>query len=190
MLTIALNILDIAQNSIRAKATEISVGITESKLQDLFEVIIRDNGEGIPSEIRDRVTDPFVTTRTTRKTGMGLPLLKFQSGLAGGDLIVDSCEGKGTRVRATFALSHIDRQPLGDIAGVMTILMTANPGIDFLYGHKTDTGEYNFSSKEIMDYLGINDFNDSRLLADIREMINQNLNDIDASYVKQNINLT
>jgi len=190
MLTIALNILDIAQNSIRAKASEISVVITESKLQDLFEVIIRDNGEGIPSEIKDRVTDPFVTTRTTRKTGMGLPLLKFQSGLAGGDLTVDSCEGKGTRVRATFALSHIDRQPLGDIAGVMTILMTANPGIDFLYGHKTDTGEYNFSSKEIRDYLGINDFNDSRLLADIREMINQNLNDIDASYVKQNINLT
>ena len=178
MLTLALNILDIAQNSIRAEASEIFIGIKESKAEDRFEITIKDNGSGIPAEILNRVTDPFVTTRTTRKTGLGLPLLKFQSNLTGGDLTINSGEGSGTSVNTTFSLSHVDRQPLGDIAGVMTILMTANPEINFLYGHKTDYGEYNFSSNEIKDYLGIENFNDSRLLADIKEMINQNLKDI------------
>jgi len=186
MLTLALNILDIAQNSIRAKASEIFIGIKESKAEDLFEINIKDNGTGIPLEMLGRVTDPFVTTRTTRKTGLGLPLLKFQSNLTGGDLIINSAEGRGTSVKVTFSLSHVDRQPLGDIAGVMTILMTANPEINFLYGHKTDSGDYSISSKEIKDYLGIDNFRDSSLLADIKEMINQNLGDIGASDIKHN----
>ncbi len=186
MVTLALNILDIAQNSIRAQASEISIGIRESGAEDLFEIIITDNGTGIAPVILDRVTDPFVTTRTTRKTGLGLPLLKFQANLTGGEMTIDSGEGRGTIVRATFSLSHIDRQPLGDIAGVMTILMTANPEIHFLYGHRTESGEYRLSSREIMDFLGIADFSDSILLADIKEMINQNLKDIGVNDFKQN----
>jgi len=186
MLTLALNILDIAQNSIRAKASEISIDIKESKTEDLLLITIKDNGTGIPSDIQDKVTDPFVTTRTTRKTGMGLPLLKFQSNIAGGDLKIVSGEDQGTSVKVTFALSHIDRQPLGDIAGVMTILMTANPEIDFLYGHKTESGEYRLSSKEIREYLGLDDFNDSILLAYIKEMINQNLKDIGVYDINKN----
>ena len=154
MLTLALNILDIAQNSIRAKASEIFVGISESLSDDRLEITVRDNGSGISQGILDKVTDPFFTTRTTRKTGLGLPLLKYQAGIAGGDLVVESHEGMGTTVKASFTLSHVDRQPLGDIAGVMTILMTANPEIDFLYSHRTDSGEYFFSSKEAKEYLG------------------------------------
>lgn len=175
MLTLALNILDIVQNSIRAGASEISTGIRESESEDIFEIIISDNGKGMSEELASRATDPFVTTRTTRKIGLGLPLLKYQANIAGGDLIIDSCEDEGTIVKVTFSLSHVDRQPLGDIAGVMTILMTANPEINFLYGHKTDSGEYRFSSKEIKDYLGIKDFHDSSLLSDLKEMINNNL---------------
>jgi len=186
MLTLALNILDIVQNSIRAKASEIFIGIRESKAEDLYEITIKDNGNGIPAGILERVTDPFVTTRTTRKTGMGLPLLKFHSNLTGGDIKIDSVEGRGTSVKATFSLSHVDRQPLGDIAGVMTILMTANPEIDFLYGHKTEYGDYRLSSKEIRDYLGIDDFSDSIIMADIKEMINQNLKDIGVNDIEQN----
>jgi hypothetical protein len=121
---------------------------------------------------------------------LGLPLLKFQSNLTGGDLKINSEEGRGTSVKATFSLSHVDRQPLGDIAGVMTILMTANPEVNFLYGHKTNYGDYSISSKEIKDYLGIDNFRDSSLLADIKEMINQNLSDIGVSGIKQNKNIT
>ena len=181
MLTLALNILDIVQNSIRAKASEISVDIIESKKTDLLEIGVGDNGKGMPEELLSKVTDPFVTTRTTRKIGMGLPLFKYQANLARGDLSIESGEGKGTRVKVTFILGHVDRQPLGDIAGVMTILMSANPEISFLYSHKTDNGDYRFSSVETKEYLGIKNFNDSHLLMDIKEMINENLKDIGVS---------
>lgn len=178
MITLSLNILDIIQNSIRAKASRISIGITESKKTDKMEILITDNGSGIPSELLSKVTDPFVTTRKTRKLGMGLPLLKFHANLTGGDLSISSKEGKGTRVKAGFTLSHVDRQPLGDIAGVIAIMITANPDIDFVYKHKTDSGEYLFSSKETKEYLGISGFNDCELLNDIKSMINSNLKEI------------
>lgn len=181
MLTLALNILDIVQNSIRANASEIAVDISESKRYDLLEIRVSDNGTGIPEELLLKVTDPFVTTRTTRKIGLGLPLFKYQANLTGGDLSIESGEGTGTTVKVTFALGHVDRQPLGDIAGVMTILMSANPEINFLYGHETDAGEYRFSSLETKEYLGIEVFNDSQLLTDIKEMINENLKDIGVS---------
>lgn len=184
MLTLALNILDIAQNSIRAKASEIFVGISESLSDDRLEITVRDNGSGISQGILGKVTDPFFTTRTTRKTGLGLPLLKYQAEIAGGDLVVESHEGSGTTVKASFTLSHVDRQPLGDIAGVMTILMNANPEIDFLYNHRTDNGEYGFSSKEIKEYLGIENFTESGLVSDIKEMIDQNLKDIGVNGMK------
>ena len=181
MQTLALNILDIVQNSIRAGASRISVYVGESESDDIMEILISDNGSGIPEAIIEKVTDPFVTTRTTRKTGMGLPLLKYHAGITGGSLSLDSISGTGTVVKAVFTLSHVDRQPLGDIAGVMTILMSANPGIDFLYSHKTDKGLYDFSSAETKDYLGIEDFSGSALLGDIKEMLNSNLNEIGAS---------
>lgn len=181
MLTLALNILDIVQNSIRAEASEIAIEIGESVKKDLLEIRIADNGRGMPEELLPMVTDPFVTTRTTRKIGLGLPLFKYQANLAGGDLSIESEEGKGTIVNVTFILGHVDRQPLGDIAGVLTILMSANPEIGFLYSHKTDAGEYRFSSGKTREYLGIKDFNDSYLLSDIKEMINANLKDIGVS---------
>lgn len=185
MITLALNILDIVQNSIRAKASEIAVAVIESAAGDTMEITVKDNGKGMPQELLSRVTDPFVTTRKTRRTGLGLPLLKYHANLAGGDLIIDSREGYGTKVRATLLLSHPDRQPLGDISGMMTILMSANPGIDFLYTHKTDIGEYSFSSREVREYLGNEDFRDVSLLTDIKEMLNNNLRDIGVSGFNQ-----
>jgi light-regulated signal transduction histidine kinase (bacteriophytochrome) len=177
MITLSLNILDIIQNSIRAKASRVFISIRESEKEDIFKILIEDNGSGIPQKLLPNVTDPFITTRKTRSIGLGLPLLKYHANLAGGDLSVDSREGEGTKVNACFQLSHIDRQPLGDIAGVMTILMEAYPEIEFIYSHKTDTGEYVFSSKEIKEYLEIDNFNDNSLLQDIKQMINQNLKD-------------
>jgi K+-sensing histidine kinase KdpD len=144
MLTLALNILDIVQNSIRAKASEIVIDISESIKNDLLEIKVSDNGKGMPEELLSKVTDPFVTTRTTRKIGMGLPLFKYQANLAGGDLSILSGEGRGTTVNVTFALGHVDRQPLGDIAGVMTILMSANPELVSFTATKTDTGNIGF----------------------------------------------
>lgn len=175
MTTIALNILDIVQNSIRADASLINLSINESASSDILEIRIEDDGSGIPAEMLDTVTDPFTTSRTTRKTGFGLALLKHHAELTGGKIDIKSSKGSGTVVTAEFRLSHIDIQPLGDVAGVMIILIAGNPGIDFLYTHRTDAGEYSFSTKEAKEFLGVASLNEGTLPADIKEMISENL---------------
>lgn len=181
MKSLSLNILDIVQNSIRAKADKISISILESATEDIYCITIKDNGNGIPDEIIANVTDPFVTTRTTRKIGMGLPLLKHHAELTGGRLNIKSKQGEGTEVTAAFSFSHLDRQPLGDIIGVLIILVAANPGVDFIYDHTTDAGCYIFSTKETKEYLGIDTLYEKSLLDDIGVMITENLKTIGAT---------
>jgi hypothetical protein len=179
MTELSLNILDIVQNSIRAEADEIRIEISENGKNDIFELSVSDNGNGIPAEILSTVDDPFTTTRTTRKIGLGLPLLKYQAELTGGNLSISS-NGNGTVVKARFGLAHIDRQPLGDITGVLIILISSNPGITISYSHTTDTGTYSFSTAEIREALEVEKF-DFSLLQDIREMIESNLESIGVS---------
>lgn len=184
MINLSLNILDVVQNSIRAGASTIGITIREMKESDLYDIEITDNGSGIPGDLLAKVTDPFVTTRTTRKIGMGLPLLRHHAIMAGGDLEIESHQGSGTRVKAVFSLSHIDRQPLGDMPGVMIILIAGNPATDFIYTHMTDNGEYTFSTRETREYLETDTLNDRILLAEIKEMILQNLIDIGAEGIE------
>jgi hypothetical protein len=181
MTELSLNILDIVQNSLRAGASEVTIEIVESSPADLFTITVRDNGCGIPEKILDTVTDPFTTTRTTRRTGLGLPLLRHHAMLTGGDVRISSSDMKGTEVRAHFGNSHIDRQPLGDIAGVMIILISANPGIDFLYSHQTGSGKYVFSTAEIRRLLETDRIDDYSLLQDLKMMIQENINAIGVS---------
>ena len=178
---LALNILDIVQNSIRAGADDIEIIINESAAADTLEIRIKDNGKGIPEQLLHLVEDPFTTTRSTRKTGLGLPLLKHHAQLTGGDIKIRSEEGKGTEVTAGFKLTHIDRQPLGDIPGVLIILISANPGIEFLYHHKTDAGSYSFSTRETKDVLEMERLDNYSLLTDIKEMIRDNLSALSVS---------
>jgi len=181
MITLSLNILDIIQNSIRAGAGIIELDISESVKDDIMIISVTDNGKGIAPEILENVTDPFVTTRKTRKIGMGLSLLRQHAVMAGGDIKVDSRERKGTKVEAMMKYSHIDRQPLGDISGVMIILIASNPEIDFIYNHKTDKGTFHFSVEETKEYLGISSFKGNELMNDLREYITVNLEEIGVS---------
>lgn len=181
MTELALNILDIVQNSVRAGASEVTIGIEESAQSDKLEVTVRDNGRGIPPEILEVVEDPFTTTRTTRKTGLGIPLLKYHAELTGGNIEIRSAQGKGTEVTARFGYSHIDRQPVGDITGVLIILISANPEIDFLYTHRTDSGEYSFSTSEARKVLETDNLTDYSLLQDLKAMIKENLGTIGVS---------
>jgi hypothetical protein len=181
MKELSLNILDIVQNSIRAKADEIGITINESVITDLYEIIITDNGTGIPDEILKNVTDPFITTRTKRRMGLGLPLLKYHAELTGGKLMISSKPGQGTVITADFSLKHIDRQPLGDIIGVLLLLLASNGKINFTYTHKTDKGEYMFSSKETKEILEVDTLNERNLLNEIGGMISENLKEIEAS---------
>lgn len=180
MKELSLNILDIVQNSIRAEADLITIEIRESARQNFYRIIIKDNGKGIPPELLGNVKDPFVTTRTKRKMGLGLPLLDYHAGIAGGGLKIDSEPGKGTKVEADFLYDHIDRQPLGDMAGVLKILVGSNHRRNFEYFHFSDKGEYSFSTIEIKDVLGIEEI-EGDLLGDIGEMISENLLKIGAS---------
>ena len=184
MKELSLNILDIVQNSLRAGADKISLEIEESSIADRYRIMVSDNGSGIPAEILDNVADPFVTTRTRRRMGLGLPLLKYHAELTGGGLTISSVPGKGTRVEANFSLKHIDRQPLGDIIGVLILLLASNPEINFDYLHKTDQGEYRFSSEETKIYLEVATLNERDLLDQIGYMISENLKEINASGVE------
>lgn len=184
MKTLSLNILDIVQNSIRAMADKITVEIDESESRDQYIITLTDNGTGIPEDILEDVTDPFVTTRTKRRLGLGLPLLKYHAEISGGRLEIESKKGKGTTVRASFINSHIDRQPLGDISGVMVMMIASNPGINFSYRHGTDKGEYVFDTAETKAFLEVEALTDMALLKDIKGMINENLKIINASGVE------
>ena len=181
MKELSLNILDIVQNSIRAEADLISIEIKESVTSDQYQITITDNGNGISKEFLKNVTDPFVTSRTKRKMGLGLPLLKYHSEITGGGMEISSEEKKGTKVTAILSNGHIDRQPLGDIAGVIILMIAANPGINFSYSHRTDNGSFIFSTIETKEYLETNTLNDRNLLNDIGNMINENLKQIEAS---------
>jgi hypothetical protein len=146
---LSLHILDIAENSIGAKASRIEIIVVEETKNDLLTIEIKDNGRGIEGETMKRVLDPFFTTRLTRKVGLGLPLLSQAAKESGGQLELESKVGVGTEVKATFGYSHIDRKPLGDIGATLTTLIAGNPEVDFIYEHKKDGEEYRLDTREI-----------------------------------------
>ncbi|MBW1779957.1 MAG: ATP-binding protein [Deltaproteobacteria bacterium] len=133
MQDLSLHILDIVENATQAGATLIEIDLSEDIKKDLLQLTITDNGQGMDAEMAKGVTDPFVTTRTTRRVGMGLPLLKQAAKETGGDLSIRSEPGKGTQVVATFRESHIDRRPMGDMGATLTTLIMGNPDLDFIY---------------------------------------------------------
>ncbi len=146
---LSLHILDIVENSIRAKASRIEIKVIEDIRKDLLTIEIKDNGQGIDEETVKKVLDPFFTTRTTRRVGLGLPLLSQAARESGGDVEIESKVSRGTRVKATFGYSHIDRKPLGNMGATLTTLIAGNPEVDFIYEHKNDELEYRLDTKEI-----------------------------------------
>lgn len=178
MKDLSMHIMDIAQNSISAKCTVLKIEIIEDMDMDNFNITIEDNGIGMSPELLEVVTDPYVTTRTTRKIGLGLPLLKQNAERTGGDFTIKSTQGLGTTVIANFILTHLDRPPLGDIAGTIVLLTAANPGINITYHHVTNTGEYLFDTNEINATLEGVSINEPSVMRFLKEMINENLSEI------------
>jgi hypothetical protein len=173
-----MHILDIAQNAISAKATMIEICINENIAKNLFEVIINDNGTGMDEDLLAHVTDPYTTTRTTRKVGLGIPLLKHSAEQTNGYIKVNSEKAVGTRIQAVFQYNHIDRPPLGDCAGTVVLLSAANPNIDFKYMHQVNDKKYVFDTREIKELLEDIKINDPKIRGMLKEMINENLNEI------------
>ena len=132
---LALHILDLAQNSIEAGANAIDIDLLEDMAADRLIIEVRDNGRGMDAETLSRVTDPFYTTRTTRRVGMGLPLLSQAARAAGGDVEIDSRPGVGSRVRAVFQYRHIDRAPIGDVETTLMVLLASHPDLEIRFRH-------------------------------------------------------
>ena len=126
MKELALHLLDIVKNSTAAGATLVEVCLTEDEAQTLT-IVIRDNGRGMSPDFLAAVSDPFTTTRTTRKVGMGIPLYRLTAEQTGGGLTLESTQGVGTTVTAVFHREHLDCPPLGDLPGVMAMLIRAGP---------------------------------------------------------------
>ena len=131
MRDLSLHLLDIIQNSVKAGALRIEAEFSADPAMNLLTMVVRDNGCGMPPELARRVTDPFVTTRTTRSVGLGLPLLKEQCELTGGRLTLESEVGTGTVLTAELGLDSIDRLPLGEISSTWVVLILADPLIDY-----------------------------------------------------------
>jgi len=171
-------LLDIIQNSIAADAGKIIVTIYTKEPDEELGIIVEDNGHGMDKEFLERVTDPFVTTRKTRNIGIGIPLLKSSSEMAGGRLDIDSVKGKGTILKATFKIGHIDRLPLGDVADTFISLIAARPDIEFEL--KLDNGKesFLFNSLEIKEKLGGVPITEYEVLSWIREFIDEGVKTI------------
>ena len=178
MTEISLHILDIAQNSVKAKAKNIGIEICEDIENDIFSVVISDDGSGMDEEFLKNVTDPFKTTRTTRKVGMGLSLFKTAAEVTGGSFDITSKLGVGTRVTAKFVHSSIDRQPLGDIASTITTLIGSDENIDYKYTHIYNGEKFEFDTVMIKEVMQGVSLNTPEVLSWIDEYINEGLKSI------------
>ncbi len=158
MKELSLNVLDIAMNSVKANATLIGIHITEN--DELLTMEIIDNGCGMTAEFLRGVIDPFCTTRTTRKVGLGIPLLKLAAEQTGGAVTITSRhesehpDDHGTSVTATFYKQHIDFTPMGDIISTVTTLIQGSPDIDFEFLHKSNTFNVSMDTREVREVLG------------------------------------
>ncbi len=154
MRDLSLHILDIMQNSTAAQASLIRATLRVKPETGMLVVIIKDDGSGMDKKLLAVVTDPFTTTRTTRKVGLGIPLFKASAERSGGSFEIESHRGAGTVVSAEFEIANIDRPPLGDLAGVITDMAAAWPKTDIQLNLENGDARFEFSSHEAAGILG------------------------------------
>jgi|SRR5690554_6717555 len=185
MKELSLHILDIVQNSLRAGADLVEITIIQRSKEDLMVIEIKDNGNGMTFEEQRKVLDPFYTTRTTRRIGLGLPLFKAAASRCNGVLSLESALGVGTRIKATFQMSHWDRPPLGDISETLVSLIVANPHIDFVYKHQIDAEEYCFNTKSLRFVLEEIPVNTPSVLEYVRRKIKKGVESINKTNLEK-----
>lgn len=165
--------MDVAQNSISAKAA--LVQISQITAGSRLTVTITDNGRGMSAEQVAQVTNPFFTTRTTRDVGLGVPLFKMACEQTGGSFSIESELGKGTVVTAEFVTDNIDMTPVGDMNSTILLLITCNPGIDFIYTNEIDGKRFVLDTRELREILGEDvEFNNTEVAAWIRDYLAEN----------------
>ena len=174
MQELSLNVLDIAQNSISAGASLVTILADEDTNKGMLTIVIADDGRGMTPEQVAHVTDPFYTTRTTRRVGLGVPFFKMASEMTGGEFSIESRPGEGTTVRAAFHTGHIDCMPLGDLEETIFSLVTLNPQIDFRYVRTLNGGQSVLDTREFREILGDVPLNQPEVTRFLREYLNEN----------------
>ena len=178
MRELSLHILDIIQNSIAAEADLIELNIIEDHEVDELVIEIIDNGSGMDHATQTQVVDPFVTSRTTREVGLGLPLFKEAAEQCGGSFELESKVDEGTALKAVFQQSHIDRAPLGDIVGTIISFLVSNPNLNLIYQHQVDGQEFTFDTREVKEKLGEVEINSPDVIAWLKEYLTEGLRQI------------
>ncbi|MDR2911207.1 MAG: ATP-binding protein [Bacteroidales bacterium] len=175
---LSMHVLDIVQNSITAGANLIGIEVIEKIMENTLTICISDNGKGMSPEQLIQVTNPYFTTRTTRKVGLGVPLFKQNAEMSGGSFNIESNMEKGTIVTAVFGYNHLDRPPLGDMANVVVLLVSSNPALDFIYTHRYNEKTYIFDTREVKEVLIPIPVNEPRIIRMLTEMILENCKDM------------
>ena len=178
MRELSLNVLDIAQNSISANAPLIEIEVLEDTAKHELLIGIYDNGRGMTAEQAANVKDPFFTTRTTRKVGMGIPLFKLAAEQTGGYLDIQSEVGVGTRVTAVFKTDSIDFTPIGDMNSTVLTLITMNTDRDFIYRFGIDDRKFILSTRELREILGDVPFSEPSVSMWIKEYLEEQTQNI------------
>ena len=188
MRELALHILDIAENSISAGASRVEILVKEDTLNDELWITVKDDGKGMDEELLARVMDPFVTSRTTRKVGLGIPLLKQAAEACDGGMTIDSQPGKGTEISVKFQDSHIDRMPLGNLADTFLSLLLGTPDVNWVLHYQVDDQVFDFDDTEVKQVLDGMSLTDYRVIEYLTNTIQNGINEINGNVIKQGVN--
>lgn len=178
MKDIASHILDITENSVRAGANLIEIDVAINREGDLYVFSIKDNGKGMKPEQVKKLQNPFYTTRTTRKVGLGIPFLFQNCEMSGGNVKIDSTFGLGTTLWASFGYSHIDCPPEGEIADVFVNIATGYPNVDFVFSYTTLKGVFNLDTRDIKEMFEGLPINDLDVVCGLKEIVKNNIRDL------------
>lgn len=174
MRELSLNVLDIAQNSVVADSTLVTIEACEDCRKNELTLRVSDNGKGMTKEQLNAVRDPFFTTRTTRKVGLGVPLFKMAAEMTGGSFSIESEPGKGTATTAVFKTDNVDFTPLGDMTGTVVTLITMNPQMDFVYRYQKDDKLFELDTRQLREILGDVPFSQPSIAQWLTEYIREN----------------
>jgi len=175
---LSMHILDIVMNSVKAEANLIEITVKDSIRNNNLKIIIKDNGIGISKEVLKQVTNPFYTTRTTRKVGLGLSLLKETCERCNGYFKINSELGKGTIVECDFERNNIDRAPLGNMGDTIMSIINSLNDCELVYEHEVDDRKFQISTAQLKEILGEVDINDNNVILWIKEYVNENIKEL------------
>ncbi|HNR01044.1 MAG TPA: ATP-binding protein [Anaerolineaceae bacterium] len=189
MRELSLHLLDIAENSISAGADRIEITLIEDSSIDLLQMMIKDNGKGMSPEMVAQVTDPFITSRTTRKVGLGIPLLKAAAEACDGSLNITSALGAGTSLAVSFKRSHIDRMPIGDLVTTILNLLVSNPQVHWVFEYRFNEKNAIFDDEPVKNTLGDISMSEPEVLSCIRSMIEETISGVNPDFSQDTVML-